>query len=148
MAAFILSSATINTMEIRLSGPHGIPSISIRRDPIHYNHAQYITYKISKNKLLQHWENLNLTHIVDWDKIYLTLFKRARETTSVHMSHFITNCTSNALPNMNILQRQGHATTNLCTCCGVTPERIQHVHQCNHGGNHDRWKASVDALRK
>ena len=49
---------------------------------------------------------------------------------------------------MTILQQQGHATTNLCPCCGVTPETIQHIYQCTREGSRYRRTASVNALRK
>ena len=49
---------------------------------------------------------------------------------------------------MTILQRQGHVTTNLCPCYGVTTETIQHLYQCTHKGSRGRWTASVEALRK
>ena len=49
---------------------------------------------------------------------------------------------------MMILHHQGHATTNLFPRCGVTPETIQHLYQCTHKGIRDRWKVSLDALRK
>ena len=64
------------------------------------------------------------------------------------MSHFIKKCMSNTLPTMPILQRQGNATTNLCPCCGVTPEIIKHIYQFTHEGSHNTWTALVDALRK
>ena len=82
MAAFLLSSATIDTITIRLSDLHGIPSISIHRDPVHFNITQSIVNKRSKRWLLQHWDNRNLTHMTDWETIDLTSFKLARETTT------------------------------------------------------------------
>ena len=77
MAEFLLSSATRNTIAIGLLDPHGIPSVSIHGAPFHSNIAQSVAYEISKLRLLQHWDNWNLTHTVDWDKIDLSPFKRA-----------------------------------------------------------------------
>ena len=45
--SFLLSSEKINTTEIGLSDPHGIPSVSIHGSPIHSNISQYIAYKIN-----------------------------------------------------------------------------------------------------
>ena len=119
MAVFIISSATIHTMVIGLSDPQGMPSLSIHGSTVHSNITQYIVYEISKRGLLQHWYYPNLTRTEDWDKIDITLFKQTRETTTVHMAHFITKFLSNTLPTMTILQQQGHASTNLCPSCGV-----------------------------
>ena len=113
-------------MAIGLSDPHVMPSLSTHGSPIHSNIDEYIAYKISKRRLLQQWDDQNLIHTADWDKINPTLFKRAWETTTVHMAQIITKYTSNTQPTMSILQRQGHATNNLCLRCGVTPETIQH----------------------
>ena len=91
-------------MAIGLSDPYGMPSISIHGAPIHSNTAQSIVYEISKRRILQHWDNWKLTHTVDWDGIELPLFKLARETTTMHMAHFIMKFMSNTLPTMKILQ--------------------------------------------
>ena len=125
-----------------------MPSVSIHGDPIHSNITQYIVYDISKLCLLKSWDYCNLTHTEEWDEIELTLFKLAQETTTIHMAHFITKCTSNNLPNMTILQRQLHAKTNLCLWCGINTETIQHHYKCTHKGIRNRWTASVDALKK
>ena len=106
MAASLLSSATRTIMEIGLLEPHVIPSVSIYRSPVQSNIAQYIAYKISERWILQYWDYHNLTDTSDWDEIDLTFFKRARETTTVHMEHFITKCMINTLPSMKILHRR------------------------------------------
>ena len=134
-------------MGIGLSEAHGIPSVSIHGAPIHSNIVQSVA-KNSKHRLLQHWDNQNLTHISYLDEIDPTLLKLSCETTNTHMAQFITKCTSNNLPTMTILQQQGNATTNLCPCCGVTPETIQHIYQCTREGSRYRRTASVNALRK
>ena len=63
------------------------------------------------------------------------------------MSHFITKCMINTLPTMTILQKQGHATTNLLPHCGVSLKNIKHMYQCTHEGSRSRWKALVDTLQ-
>ena len=125
-----------------------MPSVSIHRAPFHSNISQSIAYEISKRWLLQHWEDRNLTHTADWDKIDVPLFKRSRETTTTHIAHSITKFMSNTLPTMTIKQLRGHATTNLCPRCGVTTNTIEHMFQCTHTGSYGRWTVSVDALRK
>ena len=148
MAAFILSSATINTITIGLSYPYGIPSISTHGYPFHSNISQSIAYKISKHRILQHWNDQNLTHTSDWEEIDPKLFKQSRETTTAHMEHFIVKCMSNTLPTIIILQQKGQATTNLFPRCEETPKTIQHLYQCTHEGSCSQWKALVDALWK
>ena len=148
MTAFLLSSSTRNTIAIGLLDLHGIPSVSIQGDPVHSNIAQYITYEIYKRWILQHYHNQNLTHMEDWDKIDVTSVKQARETTTVHMTHFITKYMSNTLATMTILQQRGHATTNHWPLYGVTLDMIQHLYQFTHEGSRGKWTASVDALRK
>ena len=86
--------------------------------------------------------------MADWDEIDLTSFKRAQETTTDHMAHFITKCMSNTLTTTMILQQQGSTTTNLCSLCVITLEMIQHIYQFTHKVIRDRWTASVDALHK
>ena len=135
-------------MGIGLLDPHGTPSVFIHEVAIHPNITESITYEISKRRLLQHWDDWNLTNMADWDKIDLIPFKRAQETITIHMAHFIPKCMSNTLPNMTIIHRQGHATINLCPRCGVNPEMIQHLYQCTHKGNRDRWTVLVDTLWK
>ena len=105
MPAYLLSSATRNTIAIGLSDLHGILSVSIHESPVHSNIDQSIGYEISRHQLLQHWDSKSLTHIADWDEINFTLFKLARETTNAYMSHFVRKCISNTLPTMTFLQR-------------------------------------------
>ena len=75
LASFILLPLTRNTAEIGLLYPQGIPSVSIHGSPLHSNIAQSIAYEIYKLRLLQHWDNRNLTHTADWDKIDLASLK-------------------------------------------------------------------------
>ena len=105
MAVFLISSSKSNTMAVGLLDPHIIPIVSIHGASIHSNIAQSITYDISKRRLLQHWDDPNLTHTIDWDKMDLPSFKQAQETSTSHMAHFIMKCMSNTLPNMTILHR-------------------------------------------
>ena len=86
--------------------------------------------------------------MVDWYGISLTSFKRARDTTTVHMAHFITKYMSNTLSTMTILKLQVHVTTNLCPCCGLDMDTIQHLYQYTNEGSSGRHTVSVDALRK
>ena len=86
MEGFLLSSATTNTRDIGLLDLHGIPSVPIHGDPVHSNIDQSIEYEISKRWILRHWDDRNLTHTADWDEVDFTSFKRALETTTVHMS--------------------------------------------------------------
>ena len=148
MAAFLLSSATRNTMAIGISDYHRILSLSIHGSPVHSNITHSIAYKIPKRWLLQHWDDWTLTHTEDWDETNLTLFKQAWETTTIHMAHFITKCIINTLTAMKTLHLQGHLTTKMFPLYGVTLETIQHLYQCNHEGSHRIWTASVDVLRK
>ena len=65
MAAFLLSSATRNTIAIVLSERHRIQSVSIHGALFHSNIAHYIALEISKRLLIQHWYYCNLTHTAD-----------------------------------------------------------------------------------
>ena len=67
ISEFLLSSAKINTMAIGILEPHVMPSVLIHGDLIHYNITQSITYEISKLRILQHWDNWNLTHTANWE---------------------------------------------------------------------------------
>ena len=69
--------------------------------PIQYCQVYHI--KIFKRRILQYWDDWNLTHIEDWELIYLKSFKRAQDKTTVHIVHFIIKFISNALPTMTIL---------------------------------------------
>ena len=111
MASFIILPVTRNTTAIRLLDPHGISNVFIHESPVHSNITHYITCKISKLRLIQDWDDHNLTQTSDWDGICPTFFKRARDTTTVHMAHFITKYMSNTLPNMTILQKRRRTTT-------------------------------------
>ena len=68
--------------------------------------------------------------------------------TTSHMVKFITKCMSNTLSTMAILQRRGHAKTNLWPRYGLDPKTIQHLYQCTHEGRSGIWTASVDTLSK
>ena len=148
MVEFILSPVTRNKIVIGLSYLHGILSASIHKAPIHSKISQSITYEISKLWLLQYWDNLKLTHMADCDIIELTLFKRAQDTTTVHMEHFIKKYMSYTLPTMKVLQRQGHATTNVFPRCGVNLEKILHLYQFTHKGSHGIRTSSIDVFQK
>ena len=121
---------------------------NIHGAPVHSNISHSIAYEIYKRQILQHWENWNLTNTADWDKIDLTSFKQARETTDVHTAHFILKYTSNNFPTMAVLKWRGNAITNIWPHCGVAPKMIQHIYQCTHKGSGGIRTASVDALWK
>ena len=84
MSEFILLPATGNTIAIGLLDPQRIPSVSINGAPVQFHISKSIAYKRSQRRLLEHWDDRNLTHMSDWDKIDLTSFKHARETTTNH----------------------------------------------------------------
>ena len=69
---------------------HVIPSVSINVAPVYSNITHSISYKISKRRLLQHWDDRNLNHTANWDKIDPTSFKQARKTTNVYMANVAT----------------------------------------------------------
>ena len=146
--SFIIFLETRNTIAVGLSDPYRRPRVSIFGVSFHFNIAQYITYKIYKLRLLQYWANWNLNHMADWEVIDLKSFKIVWDKTTVHISHYITEFTSNNLSTTTILQQQWQATTNLFPHCVLAPETIQNLYQCTHKGSHGRWKASVDALWK
>ena len=114
MMSLQLSSAKNKYNGNRTIRPARNDKLLYTRFPIHSNIAQYITCKISKKRLLQHWDDQNLTHTAGWGEIDLTSFKQAQETTTFHMEHFIMKYMSNTLPTMTIIQQQGQATINLC----------------------------------
>ena len=62
------------------------------------------------------------------------------------MSQFITKWISNTLYTMDILQQQGHASTNLCPWCGTVPETIYHLYRWTHEGSLNRWTVSLDTF--
>ena len=66
MAALILSLETRNTIAIGLSDLQIILSVSIHSALVHSNITKSIVYEISKHRLLQNWDNQNLTHTTDW----------------------------------------------------------------------------------
>ena len=103
--------------------------------------------KITKHRILQYWVDCKLTHMADWEVIYLTPFERARDRNIFHMSHFIMKFMINTLSTMNILQQWGHASTNLYPCCGTVLETIHHMSPFTQGRSCSRWTAPVDTLR-
>ena len=84
----------------------------------------------------------------DLKGVELKLFKQAQYKTTVHTANLITKCMRKTLSTITILQLQGHATTNICLCCGLVCERIQHMYLWTHKGSRGRWTSAVDALRK
>ena len=64
----------------------------------------------------------------DWEEIDLSPFEKAKDSTTVHMSHFIKKIMSNTLSTMEILQQRGHAYTNLFPCFWMVLETIQHLY--------------------
>ena len=148
MVTFLLSTAAKNTIALELSNPYRQPSVSIHAVSVHSNPPQSIAYQISKRRLLQYWDDHNLTYMSDWVGIQFTLFKWWCDTTTVHMAHFIKKCMSNTLQTVIILHWRGHATTNLCLDCGFALDTIQYLHQCIHKGSFGRWTVRVDALQK
>ena len=104
MTSFILLSATRNTIVVGFSDTYILSSIYIRGVPVHSNLAQSIAYKISKLRILQYWDNKNLTHMSYWEGIELTSFKQAPDNTTVHMVNFITKGMSNTFSTITILQ--------------------------------------------
>ena len=55
---------------------------------------------------------------------------------------------SNTLYTMTIIQLQGHASTNLLSCCDKSPETIHCLYQCTQEGSCGRWTALVDTFQK
>ena len=90
IAAFLLSSATRNTIAIGLLDPYVMPSVSIQRAPVQSNITKSIVNEIHKHRIPQHWDYRNLSHTVDWDESDRKLFKQARERTTTHMEHLLT----------------------------------------------------------
>ena len=148
MASILQSPASKTSLAVGFLYSYGLPSLSICVVPFHSNLSQSMVYEISKDRILKYWSEIKITHTEDWEEIELLPFKRARNRTTVHMSHFINICISNTLSNMTILQQQRHASTNLCMFCGLVTEITQHIYQCTHKGICDISTASVDTLHK
>ena len=104
MESFLVSQETRNTIAVEFSDTYALPSVSICGVPVHSNLAQYIAYENYKFRMLKYWANRNLTHMADWEVIYLTSFKQARDKTTVHMLHFIKKFMSNNLYTRTVLQ--------------------------------------------
>ena len=115
MASFLRLPAPRTSLAVGFSYLYGLPSLSIRGVPVHSNLAQSTVYDISKHRLLQYLFDQKLTHMEDWEEIYLSPFEQAWDRTTAHMSHFITKFMRNSLSTMTIIQEQDHASTNLCS---------------------------------
>ena len=148
MTSFLCSLAPRTALAVGFLYPHRLPSLSNCRFPVYSNLAKSIVYEISKHRKPQYWVDRKLIYMAVWEEIYLSPFQRQWNRTTVHMSHFIIKCISNNLSNMTNIEVRGHASTNLCTCCGLVRERIQQMYQHSHEGSRGRWTASVDTLRK
>ena len=86
MLSLLIYRATRTTIAVKLSDPYGLPSVYICRVPVNSNIAQSLAHKISKLPILQYWVDWNRTHMVDWEVIDITSFKRARYKTTFHMT--------------------------------------------------------------